>query len=86
MIMEQYTDAGKTDYLLDFFKQAVKKYSNDSIACENLYFHYSDLLLTMGKKSEAAEMATKAREFFEKNGHLTPEIDEILQSVISEKN
>ena len=40
----------------------------------------------MGKKSEAAEMATKAREFFEKNGHLTPEIDEILQSVISEKN
>lgn len=83
MIMEQYTDAGKTDYLLDFFKQAVKKYSRDSNACENLYFHYSDLLLTMGRNSEAAEMAAKAREYFEKNGHLTPEIDEMLQSVIS---
>ena len=83
MIMEECENAGKPEFALDFFKEAVIKYASDAKACENLYFHYAYQYYYMEKLNEARQMALKAREYFIKNGDLTSEISELLDNLIS---
>ena len=79
MIIEQCGNAGKNDFAIAFFEEAVIEYKDNSKACENLYFHFADLYHTMGKYTEAKEMAANARIYFERNGTLTDEIDKMLK-------
>ncbi len=83
MVMEQCENAGKTEFALEFFKEAIKKYADDDKACENLYFHYAYQYYNMDMPDEAKQMALKAREYFIKNGDLTSEISELLDNLIS---
>lgn len=78
MIMEQCNNAGKQEFAIEFFKEAVKKYNSDSYICENLYFHYAYEYYYMGNLEQAKETAKKARSYFEKNGDMTADIDALL--------
>lgn len=83
MIMEECENAGKPEFALDFFKEAVIKYASDAKACENLYFHYAYQYYYMEKPNEARQMALKAREYFTKNESLTSEVSELLDNLIN---
>ena len=78
MIMNECNDSGKPEFVIDFFKEALKKYGKDDKACENLYFHYAYQYYLMKKPAESKEMAITARKYFEKNGDLSKDVDEIL--------
>ena len=78
MIMNECNDSGKPEFAVEFFKEALKKYGKDDKACENLYFHYAYQYYLMKKPAESKQMAATAREYFEKNGDLSQDVDEIL--------
>ncbi len=86
MIMEECNNCGKPDYAIEFFKEALKKYSKDDKACQNLYFHFAYEYYLMQESGEAAKMAAKAKEYFQKNGELTADIENMLKTMSGQGN
>ena len=78
MIMNECNDSGKPEFAVEFFKEALKKYGKDDKACENLYFHFAYQYYLMKMPSESKQMANTARGYFEKNGDLSQDVEEIL--------
>lgn len=84
LIMQECNNAVRPELAIEFFKEAVKLYENDSSACENLYFHFSYEYYLMGRAEDAKEMALKARVYFEKNKTLTTDIEQLLEVLCGE--
>lgn len=84
LIIQECNDAKKPELAIEFFKEAVLKYENDGKACENLYFHYAYEYYLMEKTEEAKQMALKARAYFEKNNTLTPDVEQLLNTLCGE--
>ncbi len=85
MVMDKCNGADKPEFAIEFFKTALKKYSKDDKALQNLYYHYAYQCYLMQEKEQAAEIAEKARSYFDKNGELTEDIENLLNTLI-EKN
>lgn len=81
MVMQDYFDYGVQDWLIDFFVGTEELYKDDLSAMQNLYFHHAFTLSYLGKTKEAKTMAKTAREYFKKDGSLTEQILEQLDSI-----
>lgn len=86
MVMDECNGADKPEFAIEFFNTALKKYSKDDKALQNLYFHYAYQLYLMQEKEQAAEMAEKARSYFDKNGELTENIENMLNTLAGKIN
>ncbi len=86
MVMDECNGADKPEFAIEFFNTALKKYSKDDKALQNLYFHYAYQLYLMQEKEQAAEMAEKARSYFDKNGELTENIENMLNTLAGKTN
>lgn len=82
MIMSEYSNANVLDWLPAFFESTIKDYTDSISALQNLYFHYAYSLSILGKTDEVSQIAQKAKEAFNQNGSLTPEIENQLDSMV----
>jgi len=80
IIMREYFNAGTEEWLPEFFDDCLKAYSKAGKARQNLLYHYAYALHELGDKEKAAETAKNARAEFIKNGELTAEIGNALDS------
>ncbi len=85
MIMDEYYNTENFGYLKDFFDAAVKKYSKNTKALENIYFHYSSYYYALGDAENASKCASIAKDYFIMNGTYTDEIKEMIEPIINKE-
>lgn len=81
MIAKEYFNYEVEEWLPEFFEMELAKPDNTTGTIQNLYFHYASSLSNMEKTDLAAQTAQKAKEAFEADGSLTPEIQEMLEGM-----
>lgn len=86
MIIDEYSNAGVKDWLPDFFESILKDYATSLDTVQNIYFHYTYSLYLLGKADETTAMAQKAKDAFNKNNSLSPDIENMLDTMANNKS
>ena len=80
MAMQKFYDTKHSDWIPTYFETLIQEYQKDSLALQNLYFHFAYYYSIEKNNEKCKENAVKAREYFTSNGTLTDEISNMLDS------
>lgn len=80
MAMQKFYDTKHSDWIKTYFETLIQEYQKDSLALQNLYFHFAYYYSIEKNNEKCKENAVKAREYFTSNDTLTDEISNMLDS------